>query len=428
MLSDRYDNPMTTTSQAARDAYIAGVDAFLAALPGGEGYFRQAIAADPNFALGHIALGRQLQMLGRMPEAARAASAAKDIADNAARRLTAREKAHIGVFTLLLSGQGAAALAAIQEHVQSYPRDAMVVQPAIGVFGLIGFSGQPGREAEQLAFTAMLAPQYGEDWWMLGSHAFSQIEAGQTAKAAASATRSLAIHPRNANAAHYKAHIHYEAGESKAGAAYLDDWRQDYPKESLLHCHCSWHVALWALEAGDTDKMWQVIDADVAPDAAWGPAINVLTDTTAILYRAELAGVRVAASRWQQVSDYAQKFFAKPGIAFADVHAALAHGMAGNAAALAGIIRDATGPAGDLVAKLGEGFGALASGQWQAAEAHLTATLSDHARIGGSRAQRDLIEYALLGALLKQGKTDTARFMLTSRRPLQVAAQPVAGL
>ena len=60
MLSDRYDNPMTTTSQAARDAYIAGVDAFLAALPGGEGYFRQAIAADPNFALGHIALGRQL--------------------------------------------------------------------------------------------------------------------------------------------------------------------------------------------------------------------------------------------------------------------------------------------------------------------------------------------------------------------------------
>ena len=208
----------------------------------------------------------------------------------------------------------------------------------------------------------------------------------------------------------------------------MDAWRRDYPKESVLHCHCSWHVALWALEQGDIEKMWQVVDADVAPYAAWGPAINVMTDTTAILYRAELAGVPVSADRWQQVSDYAQQFFPKPGIAFADVHAALAHGMAGNSAALAAVIKDAAGPAADLVARLGEGFAALVAGRWAEAQAHLASTLSDHERIGGSRAQRDLIEYALLGALLKQGKTETAKVMLTSRRPLQAQVHAVAGL
>jgi tetratricopeptide (TPR) repeat protein len=428
MLTDRYDNPLSTTSAAARDAYVAGVDTFLAAGPGGEGHFRRALAADAGFALAHVALARQLQMLGRMAEAQAALADAEGLASSGGADLSQREQAHIGIFKLLLSGQGAAALAAIATHVQDFPRDAMVVQPAIGVFGLIGFSGLPGREAEQLAFTTMLAPHYGADWWMLGSHAFSQIEAGQTAKAAASAEQSLAIHPRNANAAHYKAHIHYEAGEGQAGYAYIDAWRRDYPKESVLHCHCSWHVALWALEQGDIEKMWQVVDADVAPYAAWGPAINVMTDTTAILYRAELAGVPVSADRWQQVSDYAQQFFPKPGIAFADVHAALAHGMAGNGAALAAVIKDAAGPAADLVARLGEGFAALVAGRWAEAQAHLASTLSDHERIGGSRAQRDLIEYALLGALLKQGKTETAKVMLTSRRPLQAQVHAVAGL
>jgi len=34
----------------------------------------------------------------------------------------------------------------------------MVAQTSVGVFGLIVFGGQPGREAEQLAFTTTLAP------------------------------------------------------------------------------------------------------------------------------------------------------------------------------------------------------------------------------------------------------------------------------
>ncbi|MEM7745272.1 MAG: tetratricopeptide repeat protein [Pseudomonadota bacterium] len=424
MLRDRYDNTLTTGSQAARDAYVAGTDEFLAAGPGGEAAFREAIAEDPTFALAHVALARQLQMMARGPEAMAALEVAKSLSGG----LSERERAHIAIFELMLTGQGAAALAAIQVHALDYPRDAMVMQPAVGVFGLIGFSGQPGREAEQLAFTAALAPHYGDDWWMLGSHAFSQVEAGQTAKAAETIERSLAIHPRNANAAHYKAHIHYEAGETQAGYAYMADWRHDYPKDSLLHCHCSWHVALWALEQGDVDTMWAVVDADVSPGAAWGPPINVMSDTASILFRAALAGVRVPAERWRAVSDYAGQFFPKPGIAFADVHSALAHAMAGNADALEGVIADATGPAGDLVATLGAAFKAMALEQWSEAQAPLARTLSDHYRIGGSRAQRDLIEYALLGCLLKQGETDKARFLLSTRRPLKSDAHAVAGL
>ncbi len=54
--------------------------------------------------------------------------------------------------------------------------------------------------------------------------------------------------------------------------------------------------------------------------------------------------------------------------------------------------------------------------------------MATHERIGGSRAQRDLLEYTLVAALLKAGRADDARLMLAMRRPKKVRASQVAGL
>ena len=69
MLEDRYGNPLTTASAAARDAYVRGVDASLSANVGAEEGFCEAIAADEGFALGHIALARTAQVYGRAADA-----------------------------------------------------------------------------------------------------------------------------------------------------------------------------------------------------------------------------------------------------------------------------------------------------------------------------------------------------------------------
>lgn len=431
MLQDRYGNTLSTESTTARDAYVAGIDRFLAAQAGAEDALEAAVAADPDFALGQIGLARIRQAMGQGRDVAGPAAKAKELTAG----VTEREAAHLNALGLLVSGQGPAAYKAIRAHLLDHPRDALVAQTCTGVFGLIGFSGQPGREAEQLAFTAALAPHYGEDWWFLCQHAFSQVEAGQTGPATDTIERSMALNPENAHGAHIRSHVYYEAGETEAGYGYITDWARDYDKAGQLHCHISWHIALWALERGDVETMWRVYDADVAPETgaesgagAWGPPVNVLTDAAALLYRADLAGVEVPAARWKAVSDYAAAKFANPAIAFADVHAALAHAMAGNGEAVARIVSDAKGPAADLVRELAEGFAALATGAWAEAERHCARTMSSHERIGGSRAQRDLVEYALLNALLKQGKAEEARLLLATRRPLKVASHAVKGL
>ena len=66
MLVDRYGLPVSTTSVTAIEAYVAGADCVLAAVTGAGEHLEQAIRADPEFALAHIALARALSR-GRRP-------------------------------------------------------------------------------------------------------------------------------------------------------------------------------------------------------------------------------------------------------------------------------------------------------------------------------------------------------------------------
>jgi tetratricopeptide (TPR) repeat protein len=421
-LKDHYDNALSTSSQAACTAYDAGLAAFLSGNYGAVEHFEAAVEAAPGFALGHAALARARMMGGDIPGAKAAISTAQTLTDG----LSDRELAHVNAFSLILAGKADACREAVKAHVREYPRDALAAQLCTNVFGLIGFSGKVGREAELLAYTGALLPHYGEDWWMMSMHALSLCETGQTDASISLMEQALAIEPRNAQGSHFKAHAQYEAGETAAGRRYLEDWMQGYDNRSLLHGHLSWHQALWALSEGDAEAMWRVVDGNVAPGDTHSLPINVLTDTAAIYYRAELAGMEVSPDRWAALSDYAARFFPETGQSFADLHAALSHAMAGEGERLAHIAETAKGFAGDLVRPLARAFGAIARENWAKALDEMTPALAESERLGGSRAQRDLIELTAVNLLLRLERPEEARRMLSLRRPELAKAPPLA--
>ena len=426
MLKDRYGNDLSTASAAARDAYVVGCDHLLSANAGTETCFRQAIAADDDFALAHIALARTLQVQGRGPEAKVPLARARELAP----RTTAREQSHIAIFAKILEGQGAAALAATREHVQTWPRDAMALAPSTSVFGLIGFSGLAGREADQLAVLEPLIPHYGDDWWFRTVLAFAEIELQMHERGRRNIEAALAAYPRNAHAAHIRAHAYYETGEREAGLAFLGNWAKDYPREGQIHCHVNWHLALWNMETGRRDQAWQVYATALRPGAAWGPQLNVLTDCASFLFRAEIAGEPRRDDLWRELAAYAAQWFPNSGLAFADAHSALAFAMAGDGEALARIAETPKGAAADVLAPLAKGFAAYARSDWPEAVKLIRPLLATHERIGGSRAQRDLLEYAVVGAMLRSGDGEAARQLIATRRPQNAAGSgfPVAGL
>jgi tetratricopeptide (TPR) repeat protein len=307
----------------------------------------------------------------------------------------------------LLASEGAApkSYALAREHLERYPTDAMVLAPCCGVFGLIGFSGRRGREREMRELLDGLAPHYGEEPWFLVQHAFAEVESGDTELARARIERAMALDPSSAFGAHTKAHVHYEAGEMEQGLRFLQQWLPGYAREGLLHCHLNWHVALWQLEIGDAEEAMQTYLKGVHPGASWGPPINTFTDAAAFLWRAELGGRARDAALWHEVKLYGNKCFPAAGLAFADVHRALAYAATGDEAALQTMLhelkdREEAGKllAGPIVPALAQAFDAFARKEFQKAAALLEPHMAEHERIGGSRAQRRLIDLTLAAA------------------------------
>ena len=419
MQTDRYGNPVSTASAAARDAYVEGCDLLFSGNPSPRLAFERAIAADPGFALAHVGLARAHQLRGEMAPA----RAAMERAQAPSPGLPAREASHLAMYAKLLAGQGAAALAAAREHLKDWPRDAMVLSPCTSVFGLIGFSGRAGREREQVELLDALATHYGSDWWFNAQHAFALLEVGEHDAALPKIEGAMAAQPRNAHGAHIRAHLFYEMGEGAASYDYLRGWMPDYPRDGQLHCHISWHLALCALEAGDAEAAFRIYADSIAPDAAWGPPMNVLTDAVAFLWRAELAGHPRDPARWRVLHDFSRRMFPQPGIAFVDTHAALADAVAGDGAALearlagmAALEHEGRLPSGPVVPALSRGFAAMLRGDHAAAIAAIEPVLDQHERIGGSRAQRDLVEFTLLRAYVATGRLDALRRMLAARQ------------
>lgn len=421
MLEDRYGLPLTTPSTAARDAYVAGVDSVLSAVAGYRDDLTSAIASDPSFALAHLAMARGLAMDGAAAEARQSARKAEELAPSA----SPREQSQVNAIRLGLTGRPVEAMQATLTHLKAWPRDAMVLAPAAGVFGLFGFSGRSDHEEQLYQLLTSLAPSYGEDWWFDGAFGFAACETGRLAEAERLVDRSLARNPRNANGAHFRAHVLYERGETQAAFDFLESWLPALDRRSLMHCHLSWHLALAALALDRRDRAWEAYREAVHPGGAWGPPLNVVTDSTSFLWRAEMAGEARDVPLWQQAHGHALQQFPAAGVAYADVHTLLAcviQDDASNLTRLLGEIRqriqDQRYPPGDVVVRLMESLAACADGRWDDAIDRLEQALPDTVRIGGSRAQRDLVGLTLDAAYVKAGRRARA---VGLRRPQTIS-------
>jgi tetratricopeptide (TPR) repeat protein len=247
MLTDRYELPLSTSSDAARDAYLQGCHLALTLYPGAADAFDRAIAADPGFAMAHAGKAQVMMREGNVAAARAGLAEAKGLAGG----VSAREAGHIGFFDLAFSGQTDAAITALQAHLGQWPREALMVAAAGNPNGLIGSSGRIGQKHQIAVMMDGLAPHYGDDWWFLAYHAMALSEDGQLAAARPKIERSVSLQPNNAHGAHGFAHVCYESGEAETARSYLSSWLATYPRDGFFHGHLSWHLSLCELQAGN---------------------------------------------------------------------------------------------------------------------------------------------------------------------------------
>jgi hypothetical protein len=417
--TDRYGLPLSTSSIAAAAAYREGVDLLLSTWTGTAAAFDRAIEIDPTFALAHAARAR-LHFI--CTEASLAKEKITHAAELASRSATERERNHIAILALGINGQSSKCLTATLAHIEQWPRDALIMSLPLGAFGLFAFSGMANHDQARVDLCERYAHHYGDDWWFQTYRGWSLTENGDVTRGRHFTERAFAQRLKNANAVHALAHAMFECGAGSEADALISAWLPNYDRAGILYSHMTWHQALVALENGDAQRALIIYADSVQPQSTKALPINIVTDGVSLLWRTELYGHTVAPLFWSEISAYAEQKFPNAGVTFADVHIAIAAAASGNtatlerrAATLEQRLHDGKLPAGIMVPAVCRAMQAFAAHDYATCVKILEPVASEVVRIGGSHAQRELIEDTLLVALMKSGATHKARALLDAR-------------
>ncbi len=404
--SDRYGYVMTSSPEAAA-AYARGIEDLLRLRSGSAQAVAAAIALDPTFALGHATLA----LLGHEMCVAVDIEARITDALTLAPRASQWERSHVHAVAAHLRGDSRR----IVRHLENFPLDALLLSTAVPT---IAFAGVTEVPSDAWRIVERAAPAYGDDWWFTGLLAFVRQEQGRFDEAMELSCRSLAVEPAAGHSAHARAHAHYETGDHRAGLAWMDDWVLGDGAGTESLSHFSWHAALHELSIGDLDAVRRRYDAQLRPQRATG--CRALVDTGSLLFRWALTPEASDVPNIQEVAAVtAEATLHRPATPFLALHSAVVLLALGDRPGLAALSRWAAGhdhpTHREVVAPLAEALHAMALGHCSAAADMLAALGPQLWRLGGSDAQREIVEEARIAALLRAGRYDEARLVLDAR-------------
>ncbi len=426
---DARGNPVSTGSAAALDASERALWRTMSFYGTPIDDLDAAIAADPAWPLPRLMKAGFLLGLTE-PSLVAEATAALEQAAALASHGNERERLHLAAVQRLAAGDWAGAGAAWVEILGRHPRDALALQWA----HLFDFHRGDSRGLRD--HVEAVLPAWPDDDplhpYVLAMHAFGLEESGRYDEAEATGRRALAGAARVPWAIHAVAHVMEMQGRHEEGARWMGQWRRHWgARESDgsgdapngFAGHLGWHEALFALEGLDTATALRVFDAYL--DAGRIEITLQRVDAASLLWRLRLLGVDVG-DRWQAlVAGWPLGDTAAGRSVFNDVHATLALIGAGEAAraqewAARSIAHaeQATGWNAEVSRELGaplmRGLLSFAAGRSGDALAAIAPLRDRLARIGGSHAQRDVVEQTLLAAAAGCDRA-AGRALLTAR-------------
>jgi uncharacterized NAD(P)/FAD-binding protein YdhS len=416
--------PLSTTAEAAA-AYNAGLERLMRLQSGADEKLLEAISIDPDFAVAHAALA----MLGHEAGAPVDVHASLEVARAAARsRADDRERSLVDVVGRRVEDVRNSGATALMNHIAQHPRDVLAVSAAVPT---IAFSGVTDIQQEAWELVEGLAPAYGDHWWYISLLAFTRQDQSRFDDAGLLAESALECEPSSGHAVHAQTHVMYETGRHEAGRAWLDNWVTESGRAASHRAHFSWHAALHELAIGDTEAVRQRYYTQLAPSVVTG--VRALIDSASLLWRwmVTTSGWDAAAGTSAFTGETAPPpvecvldaagpdLVDRPATPFVGLHAALALAAAGELPRLAALRSHCLGTSEPAlrttVASVCEALLAAGDQRWGEAARVLADVLPGLLRVGGSAAQREIVEETLLYCLVSDGQAERALALLDGR-------------
>ena len=385
------------------------------------GALKGALAADEAFPLGSVAVAA-LFMVGGFradhPEVVGALAAARKSIKGA----TAREKAHLGAVEAWSEGRLYEAAARWEGILAEFPTDALALRLVQDAYFFLGEPLAIRDSAARALWAWDTANPLSS--FVLGAYAFGLEEAGEFAAAEKCAREAIERNPADAWAVHALAHVLETVCRQEEGLAFLRASRPHWSSAHFMAGHNGWHMALYMIEAGRYAETLADYDRHSAPKLADDATLDRV-DAAGLLWRLELQGVDVGA-RWAPVARAWRAHLDDHVLAFNDLHLALAAARSGDSdfaaklrSSLARYLREGRGDNREATAAVGanlvDGVLAFGAGDYRGAIAAILPVRRRVIRIGGSHAQRDIVEQTLIAAAERAGDHSLLRALLAER-------------
>jgi tetratricopeptide (TPR) repeat protein len=389
------------------------------------GGLKSALAADPSFALGAIAVA-DLFLIGGFrgdhPEVTNALAAAEAAISGASER----ERRHLAAASAWAAGRAFDAERIWDDILADHPTDALALRLVEDAHFMLGHSLAIRDSA------ARALPAWERDnplrSFVLGAYAFGLEESGELGRAEAVGREALAGNPADAWATHALAHVFETANRQEEGIAFLKSTHANWRPAHFMAGHNGWHLGAFLIELGRFDEAIADYDRFAAPKLAADLTLDRV-DAASLLWRLELAGADVG-DRWRPVAEAWLRHVDDHVSAFNDLHLALAAARspsAGDAgrvrASLDAYQRHGGGDNHRVMVEVGralvEGMLAFGAGDDAKAIDALSAARNEAIRIGGSHAQRDIVAQTLIAAAERSGRWRLARALLAERAAIR---------
>ena len=424
-LTDVRGLPVSTQSAAALEHYELAAEQTHGHFGDPQASIDEALAEDPDFAAAH-ALRADLAVMSSEQGALPLIQESVDALERIGTRATAREQAHVAAAKAWLEGRFELAAYRYGAISIEHPRDLTAIQAAHAVDFYLGDSILlRDRIAQALPYWNQEVPGYG---YLLGMHAFGLEETGNYARAEDVGRHALALNPRDACAVHAVEHVFEMQGRVHDGIEWLNSTAPNWV-DTAFAVHHWWHLALHQLELGDLPAALHVYDHLVHPKQV--TAVSALVDATQLLARIALRGGTVG-TRWHALADGWSQTAEGGFFVFNDLHALLAYAFAGRELDIKRMLTAfeksarGIGTNAENVRAVGMPLAlaiiAMAAGRSEEAVEQLLPIRSRSYRIGGSHAQRDLVQLTAIGAALAAGNGRLARALVSERTEVKPAS------
>ncbi|MFT5174607.1 MAG: tetratricopeptide (TPR) repeat protein [Gammaproteobacteria bacterium] len=356
---------------------------------------------------------------------AQLASAAPALAQMSSDDMNERESAHLAALQLAVDGRWPSVVATLDRHLMSYPHDLAAHQIAMRFDGYQGrFPREAGRAARALPFWSDTQPGYAI---MLSFYGFGLEESGDYARAEDIARRAAELEPYGYWPHHTVSHVLEMTGRPDAGVAWMESRESFWSSpQHTNRVHFWWHKALFHIELGQFDTALALYDKEIA--ATLRPVGNSLCNPTSLLWRLETLGCD-AGQRWQPLFELWQDRANGKTSPFNDIHAAMTALRAGQTAAFESLLlamRETSVQGGelapayrDLAVPAVEAIAQFTHGNYGDAVGRLLAVRAELWRMGGSIAQRDLLDWTLTMAAMRARLPGVARSLANERLSLR---------